>query len=468
MTKQLLFELWCLFQANPTVSGQLLSLAHKLGVPDADRWCAATLVQAQRLASPGSTPTDAQVLQAAQLVALGQQITTTDARSVLSIQDIRRLATAHSQTPAPVVRPPTASSEPLRSAAQVQVAFNNPKHWTVDSAGQHAPRQKDLQGQSQAAWDRVQDKFKPELAATLFDANVRGGFTAMMAAMDAVGSRLPLTVSDVTDLQYVAITQGGHTANAAEVFDPTLHDAAHSVSRYGVSALAEIYGDAHTEDMVRSLFNRQPKVALDMTKPLDQQPQAARALRQHIDAQFASVSLDAFAATVKGAFVRTGNHPARLKHEWSQSPRENAQRAEKILDANGLLTHLSNTDRAQVLSLIHGTNRPGTFEAAATRFAQSGNLDQFTRDVDAWSTELAARVKRLSVKHTMSRTEFKTHASRAIALGLLIERTAPGTLAQGAVNAELSSLPASLRELNLREAYLPVLAEVQRALEIAP
>jgi hypothetical protein len=357
---------------------------------------------------------------------------------------------------------------PLRSTAQVRAAFNNPAHWRVDPQGRHTPQESNLRGQSQAAWARIQKKFSPDMAATLFDANVRGGISATMASMDAVGSRLPLTVQDVIDLQYVAITSGVRVANAGPVYDPGLHDAAHSVSLYGVSALAEMYGDAHTEYMVQSLFGKKLTASINVPRPLDQQPRAARALRQHIDAEFAALSLDKFAATVKATFVSTDDKSVRLKQSWSDSPRENALRAEKILDANGLLAHLSAAGRAQVLSLVHGPNQPATFEAAATRFALSGNREQFTRDVDAWSTQLAASVKQASANHTMSATEFKAHASRAIAFGLLIERTAPGRLANGAVNAELSTLPASLLNLNLREAYAQTLSEVQRALEISP
>ena len=87
---------WRLSQENRAVASQVLQLAHRLGVPDADRWSAGVLAQA----SQRGLPDGAHLLQAAQLVVLARQPASPAAAAVLSAPEIRRLADARSRVSA--------------------------------------------------------------------------------------------------------------------------------------------------------------------------------------------------------------------------------------------------------------------------------------------------------------------------------------------------------------------------------
>jgi hypothetical protein len=443
----------------------MLTLARQANAPDATVWSARMLAGAQRngFEQAGQPLLWARVaslmngpLPAGQAVRTVQQL----ARALEGVRTSSTSAGGAGNTAA-------VSALPLqmRSRAQVRVAYNNPTHWLVDAQGRFSPMATQLQGDSRAAWTRIQGKFGPALSVQLFDANVRGGTLAMLDLMDRLGSRHSLTVRDAADVQYTALSDGGRTPHAAMVYEPTLHDAGHSAASYGVSALAEMYGDAHTEDLLRSVFQRQPVVALDRSRPLAQQPQASQALSQHIDRVFSALSVNRLAHLVQATFVHGDDATLRLNHPWTQLPFDSAQRAEQILQANGLLAHLDVAGLRSVRAMVHGTDRGDTFEAAATRLAQSGDRAQFAREVQAWSARVGHAVAQASAPSAMSATQFRTNAMRSIAWGLMIERAAPGTLAQGPVNAELSTAPPAVLSLNLRTHYPAVLREVRQALE---
>jgi hypothetical protein len=454
-----------LLLCNRSAAASMLTLARQAHAPDANEWSARMLAGAQRsgFEQEGQPLLWARVaslmtgpLPAGQAVRTVQQL----ARALEGVRASGASGGGAGNSAAVKASPP-----PMRSVAQVRVAYNNPEHWVVDVQGRFSPMASQLQGDSRAAWTRTQAKFGPALSVQLFDANVRGGTLAMLDLMDRLGSRHSLTVRDAADLQYTALSDGGRTPHVALVYEPTLHDAGHSAASYGVSALAEMYGDAHTEELLRAVFQRQPVVALDRTRSLLDQPQASRALAQHIDRVFSGLSVNHLATVLQNTFVHGNDAALRLNHPWSQTPLDNAERAEQILHANGLLAHLDVAGLRLVRAMVHGTDRADTFEAAATRLAQSGDRAQFARDVQAWSARVGRAVAQASATSAMSATQFKTNAVRSIAWGLMIERTAPGTLAQGPVNAELSTAPTAVLNLNLRVHYLAVLREVQQALE---
>ncbi len=84
---------WRLLQENHGVANQLLQLAHRLGVPDANRWCAGVLAQdLQSGVADGK-----HLLQTAQLAALGRPTGSPAASAVLSVPEIRQLADARSR-----------------------------------------------------------------------------------------------------------------------------------------------------------------------------------------------------------------------------------------------------------------------------------------------------------------------------------------------------------------------------------
>ncbi len=88
-----LIDRWRSSQQNRTVASQILQLAHRLGVPDANRWSAGVLSQARRRGMPD----DKRLLQAAQLAVLARQSESPTTAAVLSVSDIRRLADERSR-----------------------------------------------------------------------------------------------------------------------------------------------------------------------------------------------------------------------------------------------------------------------------------------------------------------------------------------------------------------------------------
>lgn len=84
---------WWLSQTNRGVAAQILELAQRLQVPDADRWAAGMLANAQR----GGAADGAQALQAARMGALGKQLESPTQPAALSVQEIRQLASERAQ-----------------------------------------------------------------------------------------------------------------------------------------------------------------------------------------------------------------------------------------------------------------------------------------------------------------------------------------------------------------------------------
>jgi hypothetical protein len=440
-------------QAQQTQAAQVLAAMASLDVPSAERWAARAL-QAARTA--GHTSPES-VVHVARLIALGR------GQDIDAVQ-ARQLAADHARVGA---RPSLA----LRDDAAARRDFNHPPHWAQDADGAWAPDAARMHNAVARSWSAISGKFGPVLARRLFDANVRGGALAVMAAMDAAGSTQTLTASDLAHLQYAAITDGGpRTAGVNANDPPSLHDAAHSIGAYGVSVQQEIHGDRFSEAVLNELFDAQPAFSINRELALDQQPAVARQLRQLVNSQHDELSLDDLLGELDLSFFTRTPDGQQLSHGWTESPRANAERAERILDANGLLAHLGAEERAEVLARIHGTGDATTFESIATRWAQSGDRARFTADVDAWLDDLADVLREVSHGSLMTRQEFTQRAARAIAFGLTLERAAPGSLVMGLLDAGVADadLMPALRTLDLRSAYPPVLREVQRALGVTP
>jgi hypothetical protein len=438
-------------QSNLTQANEMLRIAHDLGDPDADAWAARMLACAHATdLGSGQGP-----LFVANRMAIAHG-------RWPAASELRALAHAAHMTSVG-----NTSAAPLRDDAAARSAFNRPTHWVATADGRLAPDASTLRNEAARAWSAATQRFGSDLAMTMFDANVRGGTVAVIAAMDAAGSRQALTVRDIAELQYVAFTSGSPSTLGVNALDaPTLHDAAHSAAGYGVSVHQEIHGDDFSEALINDLFGIEPEIVINRGAPLDQQPSVALQLSQLIDVRFANVSIDSLLQEIEPSFFSPTSTGPQLSHGWGQSPSEDAHRAEQILDANGLLAHLEPAGRRAVLALIYGAQRPHTFEAIATRLAQSGDRQQFARDVDAWLDDVADCLRAASSGSLMSRDEFGNHAARAVAFGLLLDRTAPGSLVMGPLDTGLgdADLPMALRQLDLRTTYPPVLREVQRAL----
>ena len=121
-----LVDRWRVSQENRAVASQILQMAHRLGVPDVDRWCAGVLTQARQRGMPD----DKRLLQAVQLAVLGRQSESPTAAAVLSVADIRRLADERSGAQ-PAVDPATRARQPNRrtddTAASPPRAVVNPE-----------------------------------------------------------------------------------------------------------------------------------------------------------------------------------------------------------------------------------------------------------------------------------------------------------------------------------------------------
>ena len=467
---------WRLSQANLGLANALLSIAAVAAPRDPDGW-AAKVVHWARQHGVGDGP---QLLLAARAAAFAEPLTgqgevgAAGSPRALSLSEARALATAFAVAKGragalePRAAPGFPTTENLRSDAAALAAFNQPTHWGPAPDGLLVPTDGRLHADVQRTWREFGDKFGQALARRMFDANVRGGTLAVIAVLNVEGSRIPLALSDVTQLQYLAIADGLPVERGAPLRHvPTLHDAVHSLIGYGVSELEEVQGDAFAESMLDGLFGSTPQVAIDRDRPLIEQPAVVRELAAYIDRKFDTVSLESLLKKVASCFVKSGGTSPLLKENWDATPMANARRAEQVLEKNGLFAHLSPAAREQLRPMFHGVDRPDSFEAVVRRRDLSGDSAQFTRDVEAWAQTVTDRIRELSSGSLMSRDAFKQRAAKAIAVGLLLDRISPRSLRMGPSDTELKHVP-ELALLDLRTAYPPVLVEVQNALGIRP
>ncbi len=464
---------WWLLQVHREVAGQVLALAHRLGLPDVDGWAAGVLAHA---ASSGAV-SDVQLLMKAQWAAFGRQVRSPHEPATFAAGEVRKFANAHAlarSKPSTVAgAPATPVDHGWRSAQAARAAFNHPPHWLDAGHGKVAPDLRRLDGESASAWNLLTQKFGPELSTTLFDAKARGGNTmAVIEALQAAGSALTLNVRDLARLQFVCLTDGRPTPGVSR---PTLHDTLHS---YGTSMFEEMYGDAHTEGLVRSLFatDATDKIAIDASKPLGAQPLVVQALKERIQADFGSVTLTNLAYEIRASFYQTDDIGYEsFKHRWYETPSQNAHQMAQILESGGALAHLSASTRARVDALIHDAADPTSFasisnelERALAASPTSGYI--FPPKFTAWLSRLNDVIRADSTNQMMSAAQFSDHAAQAIAMSLVLERVAPGSLALGPARTLLAegTLVPSSQSLDLRTSYPAALREVRQALGLPP
>jgi hypothetical protein len=444
-------RVWWLSQANRSVFDQVMAIARKIEPRSADAWAARVLaVLRQRGSDDGPS-----VLRTAQMLELAHELQTPSP----NISEVRRLVDAINGP-----RPADAPIRQLRSEEAARKAYNYP-HWITTASGLIAPDETRIRGGVAREWALIKIKFSNDLAQAMFDANVRGGIMAVIDVMNAAGSNRILTLRDVARLHFTATSDGVETSpNTMRT-----HDALHT---YGVSVLEELHGDAFSEELLKRLFaTTPPEIAIDVGTPLGRQPATVRQLAQLIDRQFDSLSTFSLAGAAFTFFLNdlmdTHNDELVLKEAIANGPALNAQRAEQILDRHGLLAHLSPANRQQVLSLVYGADQPQTFEAIAKRWARSGDQPEFEVDLIDWAVLLGERLAETSQDSLMSRGEFTQFAMKAIAFGLLLERTQPGALTRQPLDTTLDDLP-GLERLDLRVAFPPALREVEDAFAALP
>lgn len=359
-------------------------------------------------------------------------------------------------------------SAATRSLPQTKKAFNNPSHW--DTSGPLIrPVVVALRGDAAKAWKALTQKFGPELAVKMYDANLRGGLSGVNNLLTAEKSDLTLTVRDLIHLQYVGFSDGVPTVpGQAGLVKPTLHDAVHAVARYGVSGWEELHGDQFAEGLLNDIFTGRQKVKLDPKLSLSEQPQAAKEIAARIDAAYQRVDIKRIVEeidAVSTGFSSPSSWP-KLEAGWEKtaSPKTLAERAEKILRRNGALAHLKPADDRAIKEMIYGPKNTKSFEAIAGRLSNGGSKETYNREVAAWvegvKSELVARTSK------MSPAEFKFHAERAVAIGVLLNRTQPGAMALGPFQTSIDSakLKGDIDKLDLRTTYPQALSDVRKAL----
>jgi hypothetical protein len=452
--------------AHASEAAQLLELAQRLGERDAQAFA----VRAVAAASANPWNTNLSPVDVARLVGL------TRPRFVATAAD-RANTTALLMRLRDVVNPRqvsgganTTNARPVnyRSDDQARASFNYRKHWRRDEAGRLVPDEKKLSGQPAQMWSAVTNKFGPELARSLFDANVRGGLLAVINALDAAGSKQPLNVEDVTSLQYLALHNGQATPSNNGVDPPSLHDAVHSAVDYGVNELQELYGDVHSEGLLVDVFAEGAIHRLDPRQALTSQTAAVARLSARIDQAHGGVSLDQLAYELRAAFVSGSGAGLALKEAWTGTPSANTQQAAKMLSERGLISHLQPQPRQRILALVYGKDRPDSFEAIANRYGASGDRAQFARDVDAWLGRVGKALTEASANNAMSNAEFRERAARSLAFGLVLEAASPGVLQDGPVDTLLvNGLPKAVTAVDLRQQFPQKLQEVRQALDQA-
>ena len=461
-----------LAQSNHTASAKVLVLAQKLGLTDPDRWAASVLVQFQRSAEPSQLADPEQLVQAAEMAALGQPVGSPNAAAAVSIQRIRDLA-AERAAHARAVTTPASANAPMRSAEAARTAFNHPSHWRDAGAGKVAPNVAQLEGESALAWGALTHKFGGPLAENLFDAKARGSsVTALIQTLQTSGSQQSLAVRDLAHLQYVCFTDGRVSEGFAFA---TLHDAFHS---YGTSVFEEMYGDAHTETLVRSLFASKgsSKISINASQALGTQPLVVAQLKARIKDDFASMQPGNLTYEMRKRFSQTDEFGHRsFKHDWYASPSNNPQQMEKILNGGGFLANLDAATRTQIQNLIHDKNDPNSFASISRELQERMSRNGFAGGMfppkfAAWLSRLSQVVESDLAGRMLSEGQFNDHAAQAVALALTMERATPGSLARGPSSTLLddASLATPLNTLDLRLAYPAALREVRSALGLAP
>ena len=104
------------------------------------------------------------------------------------------------------------------------------------------------------------------------------------------------------------------------------------------------------------------------------------------------------------------------------------------LEGSGALSHLGDATRARVDALIHDAADPNSFagisselERALAVLPTAGSM--FPPKFRAWLARLNDVVRDDSASQMMSAAQFSDHAAQAVAMSLVLERAAPGSLA---------------------------------------
>jgi hypothetical protein len=445
---------WCLRQANHELAGRLLAIANRAEPSDPDGWAARLLA----VASHRGLADKASILNVAEATALTTrhraepESTAALGPSSSDVNRLRSLAMAlRGGSSAPAVPTSGAASSldapvaHLRSEPAARSAYNHPAHWISAADGKLWPDTSRLYGQSARLWADLTTELGAGLAQTLFDAHVRGGAPAVIAAMDAAGSTQRLTVDHLAALHFVALTDGSPSLWGRPDAQPVPernHDAAHAVTGFGTSRVQETYNNLAIEATIAA------SALFDAERPMTQQPERAAELLESVNRGLADLNFE--------PLLRV----AMTEDQLIGTPRQIAGDEEKRLQATGYLAHLDPAERESLRSMLYGPSRlqmggltiysedaPPTLEVIAMRYEKGGDRFRLDRELSAWSRRVSDMLVTAAKRHRAPDAELRQSVARMFAFKICMARNAVG---------------------DVRVEFPRVLREVQQALGLPP
>jgi hypothetical protein len=445
---------WWLNQQNHDLANRLLTTANRAEPRDPDGWAARVLAVANQRGLAG----ERSILNVAEAIALAarpraeRESTASLGPSSNDVNHLRSLAMAlHGGSAAPALPTGGAASSldapvvHLRTEPDARRAYNHPAHWISTADGKLAPDASRLHGHSARLWADLTTEFGAELAPTLFDAHVRGGALAVMAAMDAAGSKQRLTIDHLAALHFVALTDGSPSLWGRPDDQPVPdrnHDAAHAVTGFGVSRVEETYNNGAIEATIAA------STLFDAGRPIAQQPQRVAELLESMKQGLAGLDF--------GPLSRI----TLTEEQLIGTPRQIAGDEEKRLQATGYLAHLDPQERESLRSTLYGPGRiqmggmtiysedaPPTLEGIAVRYEQTGDRFRLDRELSAWSRRASDVLVAAARRHQMPDVDLQQSVARMFALKTCMTRNAA---------------------CDLRVEFPRVLREVQQALGLPP
>jgi hypothetical protein len=309
-----------LLQTNLSVANEVLTLAHRLGLPQADDWAAAVMAQAQKSGAINGQ----QILQAARLAALGQQLESPAQTAVLSVQDIRQLAEEQAQKitrkpalkrkPKPKQPRPVGAGESSAPWAEAQSALrgttlirnNQPSAEAVDQlmAARKALAQE--VGQPVEAIPRTLAALKVASEYWIArDSDEAGAFEKARAAQDALTQAMAPMRSQATQQRAVQQKTADYQAALASIqaLEPGFDEAKLMATSVGEVTLSQLEAPMATAEFA--------SLRLDIAR----QYLAHYQTRAHAQAQ-AQAGPDAAAASQSAQALIEGLKPA-LRKDWT-------------------------------------------------------------------------------------------------------------------------------------------------------
>jgi hypothetical protein len=309
---------------------------------------------------------------------------------------------------------------PLRAEPAARATYNNPPHWISTADGTLVPDAARLQGHSARLWAALGQEFGVPLAQQMFNAQVRGGAVAVIAARNASGGMKRLGTDDLAALHFVAITDGGAALGVPAITLPAPerpHDEEHAFTGFGVSWVQEAYNSCVLDALTD--LNQ----AVDTSQPLRQQPRTVAELRVRLDRGLAELEFE--------SYLRVHVDRTSLKGTSAAA----AAGVERDLEDEGYLAHLNPSQREQLRAMLYGSQshprqaaavRRGsvspTLQTIAVRFAARGDEAECDRSLAAWSRRATGLLVSAAEASRLPTEALRQSAARLFAYKLCMAR----------------------------------------------